>query len=128
MEQLVCVDMKGKIDAATGKQIEADHYDALDNKTADNRCVICGHVDEDSTACKEWGLPAYYPIGAVQGKITTADLASKMEFWAHEGHPCGEDFLGAPFYKAHPQYAWMSKYLVNMKSYPWTLFASKNAP
>ena len=87
MEKLVCLEMKGKIDAETGKQIEADHYDALDNKNANNRCVICGHIDEDPLGCKEWDEPAYYPMGAVQGKITTADLAAKMEFWAHMGTP-----------------------------------------
>ncbi len=125
MEKLVCIDMKGKIDVETGKQIEADHYDALQNKTASNRCVICGHIDEDAQGSKEWGEAAYYPMGAVQGKVTTTDLASKMQFWAHRGHPCGEDFIGSTFYKAHPQYNWMSKYLTDMKAYPWTLFEAK---
>ncbi len=125
MEKLVCLDMKGKIDVETAKQIEGDHVDALQGKPADNRCVICGHIDADAQGCKEWDLPAYYPMGAVQGKITTADLAAKMQFWARRGHPCGEDFIGAPFYKAHPQYAWMSKYLTDMKAYPWTLFEAK---
>ena len=127
MEKLVCVDMKGKIDAETGKQIEADHYDALNNKKANNRCVICGHIDEDAIGCKEWDEPAYYPMGAVQGKITTTELANHMQLWAHMGHPCGADFVGAPFYKQHPEYAWMGKYLTEMKSHPWTLFSAKNA-
>src|SRR5205085_8163725 len=122
MEKLVGVDMKGKIDAETGKQIEADHYDALNSKTASNRCVICGHIDEDAKGCKEWDEPAYYPMGAVQGKITTTDMANHMQLWAHMGHPCGQDFTGAPFYKQHPEYAWMGKYLTTMRSYPWTMF------
>ena len=33
MEQLVLVDLKGKLDAETGKQIEADHMDAIQEKT-----------------------------------------------------------------------------------------------
>src|SRR5206468_3946897 len=45
MEQLLLVDMKGKLDAETGKQVEADHHDALLNKDANNKCVVCGHVD-----------------------------------------------------------------------------------
>jgi len=61
----------------------------------------------------------------VQGKVTTADLAKDMKLWAHMGHPCGEDFIGEKFYKAHPEYAWQSKYLTNMLSYPWTLFSAK---
>jgi hypothetical protein len=125
MEQLVIVDLKGKLDAQTGKQIEADHMDALQNKNANNRCVICGHIDEDIKGCAEWDEPAYYPMGAVQGKVTTAELAQHMQLWAHMGHPCGEDFIGAKFYKAHPEYGWQAKYLTNMPAYPWTLFAAK---
>jgi hypothetical protein len=124
MEKLV-TDLKGKIDVESGKQIEADHYDAYHNVKINNKCVICGHIDEDKNGCAEWDLPAYYPMGAVQGKVTTADLAKDMKFWAHMGHPCGQDFIGAPFYKLHPQYAWQAKYLTGMKSYPWTLFEAK---
>lgn len=64
-------------------------------------------------------------MGAVQGKVTTAALAKNMQLWAHMGHPCGQDFIGAPFYKAHPEFNWMSKYLTDMKAYPWTLFEAK---
>jgi hypothetical protein len=125
MDQLVAVDMKGKLDAVTGMQVEGDHRDALLNKEANNRCVICGHIDEDPKGCPEWDNPPFYPMGAVQGKVTTAALAKDMKFWAHMGHPCGQDFIGAPFYKLHPQFKWMSKYLVEMKAYPWTLFEAK---
>ena len=124
MESLV-LDLKGKLDAETGKQIEGDHYDALQKSKASNRCVICGHIDQDAKGCAEWDLPAYYPMGAVQGKVTTAGLAKDMKFWAHMGHPCGEDFIGSAFYKQHPEYEWQSKYLTNMLAYPWTLFAAK---
>jgi hypothetical protein len=124
MEKLV-TDLKGKLDIETGEQIEADHYDAYHNVKINNKCVICGHIDEDKNGCAEWDLPAYYPMGAVQGKVTTADLAKDMKFWAHMGHPCGQDFIGAPFYKLHPEYAWQAKYLTEMKSYPWTLFEAK---
>ena len=125
MEQLVCINLKGKLDAETGKQIEADHEDALQGKRANNRCIICGHIDEDPKGCAEWDEGPFYPMGAVQGKVTTADLAKNMKFWAHMGHPCGQDFIGATFYKAHPEYAWQAKYLQNMLAYPWTLFSTK---
>jgi Phospholipase B len=126
MEELVIVELKGKLDAKTGMRVEADHKDALQNKDANNRCVICGHIDEDPKGCKEWDYPPFYPMGAVQGKVTTTDLAKEMKFWAHMGHPCGQDFIGAPFYKLHPEFNWMSKYLTQMKAYPWTLFVAKN--
>jgi hypothetical protein len=125
MEQLVLVDLKGKINLETGKQIEGDHMDATQNKKANNKCVICGHIDEDAKGCAEWDLPAYYPMGAVQGKVTTADLAKNMQLWAHMGHPCGQDFIGETFYKAHPEFEWQSKYLKNMKAYPWTMFEAR---
>jgi hypothetical protein len=125
MEDLVLVQYKGKLDAEAAMKIEADHHDAVQGKDANNRCVVCGHIDEDPKGCAEWDNPPFYPMGAVQGKVTTTDLAGKMQFWAHMGHPCGEDFVGAPFYKKHPEFAWMSKYLVEMKAYPWTLFEAK---
>ena len=124
MESLV-TELKGKLDAETGMKIEGDHYDVLQKSKANNRCVICGHIDQDAKGCAEWDLPAYYPMGAVQGKVTTADLAKDMKFWAHMGHPCGEDFIGSAFYKQHPEYEWQSKYLNNMLAYPWTLFEAK---
>jgi rubredoxin len=125
MEQLVEVDLKGKLDLASGEKVEEDHVDALQNKNANNRCVVCGHIDEDSKGCTEWDLKPYYPFGAVQGKVTTADLAKKMTFWARRGHPCGADFIGEKFYKAHPEYSWQAKWLQNMIAYPWTEFSAK---
>ncbi|MDB5131946.1 MAG: Phospholipase [Mucilaginibacter sp.] len=123
MEKLVAVDYKGKLDDANGKTIEGDTYDALNNKNAYNRCVIDGHVDEDPLGCKEWSEPPFFPMGAVQGKVTSTDLAAKMEMWAHMGHPGGSDFLAAPFFKKHPEFfKTQGKYLRDMKAYPWTLF------
>jgi hypothetical protein len=117
--------LKGKLDAEQGKKLEADHYDAYHNGTQNNKCVICGHIDEDPAGCKEWDLPAYYPMGAVQSKVTTADMAKNMQLWAHMGHPCGQDFVGSKFYALHPEYTWQEKYLTTMKAYPWTMFEAK---
>lgn len=124
MENLI-IDLRGQLNEETGKQLEADNFDVTQNKNANNRCVVCGHIDEDAVGCPEWDLSPYYPMGAVQGKVTTADLAKEMKFWAHMGHPCGEDFIGATFYKAHPEYQWQSLYLKDMKAYPWTLFEAE---
>jgi len=127
MEKLVLNDYKGKLNDTTGKTIEGDTYDALDHKNAYNRCVIDGHLEEDPIACIEWGEPPFFPMGAVQGKVTTADMAQKMQFWAHMGHPGGADFLAGPFLKKHPEYVKsQGKYLRDMKAYPWTLFTASN--
>ncbi|NHA07984.1 peptidase C45 [Mucilaginibacter sp. HC2] len=125
MEKLVCLDYKGKLDAETGKTIEGDTFDALQSKNAYNRCIIDGHIDQDPKGCPEWSEGPYFPMGAVQGKVTTAALAGKMQLWAHMGHPGGTDFLAAPFFKQHPEYNYQAKYLRDMKAYPWTLFAAK---
>jgi len=125
MHQLVEVDYKGKLDPATAKVIEGDTFDALNNKQAFDRCVIDGHVDEDPKGVPEWSEGPYFPMGAVQGKVTSTVLANKMELWAHMGHPGGSDFLATPFFKMHPEYAYQSVYLRDMKAYPWTLFKAQ---
>jgi hypothetical protein len=51
-------------------------------------------------------------------------MVAKMSFIAHAGHPCGEDFLAAPFLAAHPEYQWQAPILKDMKSGPWTVFAA----
>jgi hypothetical protein len=123
-EQLVN-ENKGKIDDAMAKMFEGDHIDANLGTSADNRCVICGHVDEDPVGSPEWDWPPFYPGGTVQGKVTTSALAKDLKFWARMGHPCGADFIAATFLQKHPEYKWMSPYLRDMKSYPWTLFEAK---
>jgi len=124
LEKLVA-DYKGKITDTTGKKIEGDTYDAVEHKTALNRHVIDGHVEEDAAGCAEWSEPAYFPMGAVQGKVTTTDMVNKMEMWAHMGHPGGADFLAVPFFKKHPEYfKTQGKYLRDMKAYPWTKFVA----
>src|ERR1700743_1817286 len=125
MEKLVGVDYKGKLDDATGKTIEGDTYSAIDNKNVLDRCVIDGHIDLDPRGEPAWNEKPYWPMGAVQGKVTTTDLAKNMQFWAHMGHPSGDDFLAQPYFAKHPEYNWMSTYLRDMKAYPWTLFGAK---
>src|ERR1700761_8436713 len=125
MEKLVAVDYKGKLDANTGKTIKGDTYSAIDNKNVLDRCVIDGHIDLDPRGEPAWNEKPYWPMGAVQGKLTTTDLAKKMQFWAHMGHPSGDDFLAKPYFAKHPEYNWMSPYLRDMKAYPWTLFSAK---
>jgi len=125
MQKLVVVDYKGKLTDSAGKVIEGDTYDALNNKNALDRCVIDGHVENDPKGVPEWSEGPYYPMGAVQGKVTTAALAQNMELWAHMGHPGGADFLATPFLKKHPEYSYQGKYLRDMKAYPWTLFKAE---
>jgi hypothetical protein len=115
---------KGRISAELGKKFEGDHVDAGTGAEASNANVLCGHIENDPKGWPvSWG--PYFPAGAVQGKVTTAALAKDMKFWVRMGHPCGEDFLVAPFLAEHPEYRWQEKYLKDMKGHPWTLFGGQ---
>ena len=116
---------KGKIDLELAKTMEADHYDPIKGRIELNGGVLCGHVDRDPRGAPEWSSPPYFPTGAVQGKVTTAALAKEMKIWARMGHPCGTDFLAAPFFEKHPEYKWQDKFLKDMMGNPWTLFAAR---
>ncbi len=116
---------KGKINAQLAMEMEGDHFDPIKNRVAMDGGVLCGHVDKDPRGAPEWSAPPFYPTGAVQGKVTTSALAKEMRMWARMGHPCGEDFLAAPFFEKHPEFKWQEKFLHDMKGNPWTLFAAK---
>jgi hypothetical protein len=115
---------KGGIDVALAQQFLADHEDSYTHKHVADGRTLCGHVDTDKEGIALWDWPPYYPGGAVQGKVTTSDMAAAMSFSGHAGHPCGQSFFAKPFLAAHPEYAWMSSILRDMKSGPWTTFTS----
>jgi hypothetical protein len=115
---------KGRIDVAMAEQFMADHDDSFTGKnTADERS-LCGHVDTTKNGVPEWDWPPYYPGGAVTGKVADSDMAAKLSLVARAGHPCGDDFLAAPFLAAHPEYSYLKPILKDMKAGPWTQFTA----
>ena len=70
------------------------------------------------------GNPPFVPNGAVTGKVTDSEMAAHMSFIGRAGHPCGDDFLAAPFFAAHPEFDWQKPILHDMKAGPWTVFHS----
>jgi hypothetical protein len=118
-------EQKGKIDVEVGKVIEGDSYNQLTRAKEASASVLAGRVDTDPRGVPEWSWGPFYPGGTVQGKVTTAALAKELKFWAHMGNPNGEDFLAVPFFTAHPEYEWESRYLHDMKAWPWTLFEAR---
>ena len=50
-------------------------------------------------------------------------MAQAMSFVAAMGHPCAPDFVARDFLAAHPEYAWASGLLRDMKTEPWTSLA-----
>ncbi len=122
-EQLIN-ENKGKIDVSLAQQMLADHVDSFEKKTQADDRTLCGHIDTTVRGVSIWGWQPYYPGGAVQGKATDSSMAKEMRLVARLGHPCGEDFLAAPFLAAHPEYAWEAPYLRDLKAGPWTQFRS----
>jgi hypothetical protein len=120
-EQLMKRSM-GKIDVKRAEEFMADHYDSYQKKTDPDERSLCGHGDLSPRGVEVWEWPPYDPAGAVQGKVMNGTMAETMSFYAHMGHPCGMDFLAAPFLKAHPEFAWQAPLLRDMKAGPWTLF------
>lgn len=115
---------KGQIDVEIAEQFLSDHTDSYSGKVEADERSLCGHVDKDPRGVPEWNLGPYSPHGAVTGKVTDSDLAAKMSLIGHAGHPCGEDFLVAPFLAAHPEYDYLKPILKDMKAGPWTEFAA----
>jgi hypothetical protein len=121
----LALEIRGRIDAELAEALMADHYDPIRQRTILSNGVLCGHTDLDPRGAPEWDAPPFSPAGAVQAKVTTAALAGEMKIWAKMGHPCGEDFLAAPFLALHPEFKWQEPFLKDMKGHPWALFAAK---
>jgi hypothetical protein len=115
---------KGQIDVDLAQQFLANHEDSFTGKVSPDARTLCGHIDADPKGVPEWSDPPYYPDGAVTGKVTDSDLAANLSLIARAGHPCGEDFLAAPFFAAHPQFDYLKPILKDMKAGPWTKFSA----
>lgn len=113
---------RGKIDVASAQKYLADHNDVVMGKTGGDERTLCGHTDVSPRGIKQWDWAPHFPGGAVQGKAMDSKMAETLSFFAHTGHPCGEDFLAEPFLKAHPEFAWQKPILRDMKAGPWTEF------
>ena len=118
---------RGKIDVESAKRMLGDHQDSFQNKEEPNERTLCGHTDTSPRGIQIWAWGAYYPGGAVQGKAADSAMVERMEFAARIGHPCGGDFLAAPFLAAHPDYSWQAPFLRDMKAGPWTEFRAGQA-
>jgi len=115
---------KGKIDINFAQEFLSSHEDSFTDKQHANARTLCGHIDADPHGVPEWNDPPYYPDGAVTGKVTDSDLAANLSLIARAGHPCGEDFIAAPFFVAHPEFEYLKPILKDMKAGPWTKFSA----
>jgi len=114
----------GKLDTALAEAYLSDHYDSYEHKIDAGKRSLCGHEDTSPVGEKVWSDPPFDPGGAVTGKVMDSDLAAKLSFIGRAGHPCGEDFIAAPFLAAHPEFEWQKPILHDMKAGPWTTFVA----
>jgi hypothetical protein len=114
----------GRLDTALAEAYLSDHEDSYEHKTDAGKRSLCGHEDTSPVGEKVWDDPPFSPGGAVTGKVMDSDLAAKLSFIGRAGHPCGEDFLAAPFLARHPEFAWQKPILHDMKAGPWTTFVA----
>jgi hypothetical protein len=70
-----------------------------------------------------WQGP-FGPAGAVEAKVADSAMAEKMSFVAGAGHPCGLAFNAEQFLKQHPEYAWQSSELQDLKANAWTVMTA----
>lgn len=115
---------KGQIDVNMAEAFLANHDDSFTGKSGADARTLCGHIDGDPHGVPEWSDAPYYPDGAVTGKVTDSDLAANLSLIARAGHPCGEDFIAAPFLAKHPEFAYLKPILKDMKAGPWTQFSA----
>ena len=118
----------GELDTALAEAYLSDHYDTYEHKIDAGKRSLCGHMETSPVGEKVWGDPPFDPEGAVTGKVTDSDLAAKLSFIGRAGHPCGEDFIAAPFLAAHPEFAWQKPILHDMIAGPWTVFTADEKP
>ena len=115
---------KGRIGVDEAARFISDHYDTVLKRDAPTERTLCGHAEVAPKGIPQWGWGAHYPGGAVQGKAMDSAMAAAMSFRARIGHPCGQDFLSAPYLAAHKDYQWQASILYDMKAGPWTTFRS----
>lgn len=115
---------KGKIDVELGKKFETDHYDIIEKQIDPDERTICGHIDRSPRGMPGW-YGAHGPAGVAEVKVADSAMAEKMSFVAGMGHPCGVEFHAAEFLKGHPEYAWQSGVLQDVKANSWAVFCPR---
>jgi hypothetical protein len=115
----------GKINVEVAKKMLADHYDVYLKKEIPTCRTICGHWELDD-GMVPGTLSAFYPGGAIDGKVLDATLAKNWSMWAKWGHSCDLGFNAAEFIEKNPQYDYLEGFLKDLPPQPWTLFTADN--
>ena len=117
---------KGKIDIEISKAILGDHFDVYLNKINLSSRTCCSHYELDDRAFMSQAdrpLP-FQPRGALDGCVSSTELASKMALDARWGTSCGTPFIASEFIEKNIQWKRFGPYLKDRPSQPWTYFHS----
>jgi len=118
--ETLMADNLGAINVGKAKSIIGDHFDVFLNQDKPGIRTIEGRGDLESAAFTSG--TAYYPQGAVDGKVMDAREAMAMTFDARWGSASGLPFDAAQFLKLQPQYSYMGGQLKDRPTEAWTLF------
>ncbi|MGD2094744.1 MAG: C45 family autoproteolytic acyltransferase/hydrolase, partial [Phycisphaerales bacterium] len=116
----------GRINVKIAKRMLADHYDMYLEKEKPSSRTICGHHELDDGSIP-LSRGAYYPGGAIDGKVIDSDMAKNWQFWARWGSSCDIGFDAVKFLEKHTQYDWLKGYLKNLPVESWTIFPVKES-
>jgi len=108
----------GKINIENAKLIIADHFDIYTSTDNPGSRTICNHSYLD----KSTKIPCY-PHLAVDAKICTSYLASRLSFCGIFGSSCGTPFRIEPYIRQNPHFQDWKKYLIDIPSKKWVLIS-----
>jgi len=106
------------------KKVEADHYDALQNKKAITNVCLPGMWMKTPMVVNEWDWPKILSGRGCAKQINHSGACKPHAVMGAYGSSLRAGFYRSTFYKAHRNMP-AGKYLTNMKSWPWTMFAAK---
>jgi len=128
----------GTINCEVGMKILADHHDVYleqlgfppeEFQNHPSSRTVDGHYEKDERAyMSDPSRPKpFRPRGAVDGKVTSTDLAARFRLLARWGNSAGLPFLKNEHIDKHPQWEYLRPWLVDRPEQPWTPFVAGQA-
>lgn len=107
-----------KMDVSLAKHVLADHYNPITDSYEPSGYSVCRHMELEPD--KMPGHEPYDMYGAIDGKVTTSNLAKKLAFWGRWGSSCGRVFSHTEHVRRHPEYESDVSFIGDFSGNPWT--------
>ncbi|MCR4428551.1 MAG: phospholipase B family protein [Caldiserica bacterium] len=101
---------RGRINAEVAMKILGDHWDTWLQVEKPSSRTICGHYTFQGE-----------PSGAVDGKVTTGEMARDLHFYAIWGLPCQTPVDSSELLKKE-EFRWLEGFLHDLPEGSWSLF------